>query len=197
MQSEIEAKFLNVDHDGMRKKLAELGAVCEQPMRLMRRVVIHNQTMSSKNAFVRVRDEGYRATMTYKQFDADTVDGAKEYEVTVSDFDAAIAILDAAGLTYDTYQESKRENWRLKGIEIMLDEWPWLNPYIEIEGGAEKAVKSAAEILGLKWGDAVFGGVANVYQLQYPHIGEEGKYIINNNWPVIKFIDPLPALLKI
>jgi adenylate cyclase class 2 len=196
MNTEIEAKFINVNHDEIRDKLKEFGAVLEQPKRLMRRVVIHTPEMTTKNAFLRVRDEGYRTTITYKQFDGDTVDGAKEHEVEVSSFDEAINILSASGLAYDTYQESKRENWRLGDVEIMLDEWPWLNPYIEIEGKSEQAIQEVAQLLGFEWSDAVFGGVANVYKKQYPYIGDEGNRIINQEWPTIKFNDPAPDLLR-
>lgn len=197
MQSEIEAKFLNINHDEIRAKLRELGAECEQPMRLMRRVVIHTDAMNEKNAFLRVRDEGQRVTMTYKQFDDDTIDGAKEHEIIVNDFERAIALLGAAGLVYDTYQESRRENWRLGDVEIMLDEWPWLNSYIEIEGTSEASVRDVAKRLDLVWDNAVFGGVANIYALQYSHIGDEGRHEINSNWPIIKFNDPVPKLLVV
>lgn len=196
MNTEIEAKFANVIHDEVRAKLKELGAALEQPLRLMRRVVIHTPGMTDKNAFLRVRDEGYRTTITYKQFDGDIVDGAKEHEVETSSFDEAINILSAAGLVYDTYQESKRENWRLNDVEIMLDEWPWLNPYLEIEGGSEEAIKHVTQLLGLDWTQALFGGVANVYRKQYPHLGDDGNRIINQEWSTIKFNDPAPELLN-
>lgn len=196
MNSEIEAKFLDVNHDTIRTKLTTLGAKLEQPMRMMKRVVVHTQSMTEKNAFLRIRDEGHRATVTYKQFDDDSIDGAKEYEIVVSDFESAVNIFKESGLVYDTYQESKRENWRLDDIEIMLDEWPWLNPYIEIEATSEEAVRRVAMLLDLDWSDAMFGGVANVYKHQYPHIGEEGRIQINQNWPIIKFHDDAPELLK-
>lgn len=195
MKDEIEVKFVNINHDTIREKLKELGAVCEQPMRTMRRVVIHTPEMSKKNAFIRIRDEGHRTTMTYKQFDSDSVDGAKEHEISVSDFDEAVSILARGGLEYDVYQESNRENWLLDGVEIMLDEWPWLNPYIEIEGQSEAKLQETAKQLGMNWDDAVYSGVANVYRLQYPFIGEEGINVINHDWTMIKFNDPLPALI--
>ena len=34
MNTEIEAKFLNIDHDAIRAKLEALGGVLEQPLRL-------------------------------------------------------------------------------------------------------------------------------------------------------------------
>ncbi len=196
MNTEIEAKFINANHEDIKSKLKALGGELEQPFRLMRRVVIHTPEMTDRNAYLRIRDEGYRTTVTYKQFDGDTVDGAKEYEIVASSFDDAINIFSASGLIYDTYQESKRENWRLGTVEIMLDEWPWLNPYIEIEGESEEAIKNVAALLGLNWSDAVFGGVSNVYKMQYPHIGDEGNRIINQEWASIKFDDPKPELLN-
>lgn len=196
MNTEIEVKFLNIDHDEIRRKLTALGAQLDQPMRLMRRVVVHTPNMTKKNAFLRVRDEGHRVTVTYKQFDQDSIDGTKEYEVIVSDFENAINIFSEAGLTYDTYQESKRENWRLGDVEIMLDEWPWLNPYIEIEGKSEEAVRRVSDQLNFRWNEALFGGVANAYKNQYPHIGDDGIIQINQNWPVIRFSDDKPILLK-
>lgn len=195
MNTEIEAKFTNVNHDDLRLKLKLLGAVLEQPKRLMRRVVIHTPKMTSENAFIRVRDEGYRTTITYKRFDKDSVDGAKEYEVTASDFDNAVSIFKESGIEYDTYQESKRENWRLGDVEIMLDEWPWINPYVEIEGASEELVKKTALQLNLVWSQAIFGGVANVYLNQYPNIGTIGVDEINHNWSSIRFKDDKPAIL--
>lgn len=153
--------------------------------------------MTDKNAFVRIRDEGYRTTITYKQFDDDSVDGAKEFEVAVSDFETAVNLFAAAGLVHDSFQESYRENWQLGEVEVMLDEWPWLNPYLEIEATTEELVKEAAAKLGYEWSRAVFGGVANVYREQYPHIGAEGNKEINQNWALIRFADPRPALLEI
>ena len=195
MSIEIEAKFINIEHNEIRIKLQELGAKLEQPLRLMRRVVAHTPEMTTKNAFLRVRDEGYRTTMTYKQFDSDTVDGAKEHEVEVSNFNEAVHILSAAGLVYDVYQETKRENWRLGSVEIMLDEWPWLNPYIEIEGQSVEEIKQVASKLNLDWSGAVFGGITNVYKLQYPHLGDDADRIINQQWTTIRFDDPAPEIL--
>ncbi len=193
MDSEIEAKFLDIDHDEIRDKLKILGADCEQPIRLMRRVTIDTPDMKSKNAFLRVRDEGHRVTMTYKQFDELSVDGTKEIEVTVSDFDKTVQLLATVGLPYGSFQESKRETWRYGDVEIVLDEWPWLKPYIEIEGRSESILREVAIELDLNWDDAVFGDVMAAYRVQYPHLSEHGTV---GNIPVVAFGDPLPDLLK-
>ena len=193
MKTEIEVKFVDVDLDDMRSRLTELGAVCEQPMRLMRRVAIDSDFMrTGKDSFLRVRDEGDKVTMTYKQFDELSLHGAKEIEVTVSSFDDTVAILANAGLPSHTYQETKRETWKLGGVEIMLDEWPWLNPYIEIEADSEDAVRATASDLSFDWDDAVFGDVMAAYRVQYPHLTEKDTVA---NIAEVKFELPLPQLL--
>lgn len=193
MNTEYEAKFLNVDVDSVRDTLQSLGATLMKPMRLMRRVTIETDNLKKKNAFVRVRDEGDRVTATYKQFDSLSVDGAKEHEIIVSDFDETIALLAAAGLTHGSFQESKRETWRLDTVEIVIDEWPWLEPYVEVEAQSEAEVRQFSEKLGLSWDEAVFGDVMAAYRAQYPHLREQDTVA---NIPEVKFGDPLPELLK-
>ena len=194
MQAEIEVKFLDVDFDSLREKLKELGGVCEQPMRLMRRVAIDNEFMrDGKDAFLRVRDEGHRTTMTYKQYDELTVDGTKEIEVVVSDFEKTVAILEQAGLKAHTFQETRRETWHLGEVEVVLDEWPWLKPYIEIEGESEQALRKTADDLGFNWDNAVFGDVMAAYRAEYPHLTLKDTVASVEN---VRFGDPLPDLLK-
>lgn len=191
MNTEVEVKFVNVDHTEIRMRLNKLGAKLEKPLRDMRRVVIENTGMKEKNAFVRIRDEGDKVTITYKQFDELSIDGAKEIEIIVSDFKASIDLFAAAGLTHSSYQESKRETWRLGTTEIVLDTWPWLNPYIEIEGVNEETVRSVAEDLGFDWSEAVFGDVMAAYRVQYPHLSLDHTV---GNLAEVRFDDPLPTL---
>lgn len=193
MKPEIEAKFLNVDFDSLRQKLTALGGVCEQPMRLMRRAIIEPPELEARDAFIRIRDEGDKVTLTYKQFhDHTAFSGVKEIEVTVGDFDDTLAILEQAGLKQKSFQESRRETWRLGGVEVVLDEWPWLNPYIEIEGRSESEVKDAAKVLGFVWSDAVFGSVTVAYKAQYPE-GDTSKLVTVER---ITFAEPLSPIIS-
>lgn len=193
MKTEFEVKFLNVDHDEIRKKLISLGATMEQPMRLMKRAIIETADMKKKNAFIRVRDEGHKTTLTYKQFDDLSIDGAKEHEVVISDFQTTIDILAELGLLPRSMQESRRETWTLDNCEIVLDEWPWLSPYIEIEGESDKIVMKVSKKLGLSWvDDAVFGDVMVAYREQYVHL--EDKDAISDI-KLVRFGDPPPEML--
>ena len=62
MGLEIEATFIDIDKDTLRKQLKALGGELKQPETLMRRVIFDR----GQNAFVRVRDEGNCITMSYK-----------------------------------------------------------------------------------------------------------------------------------
>lgn len=188
MKTEIEVKFLNINIDEMRQKLKDAGAVLEQPMRLMRRTLVETEETRSRHAYLRLRDEGDRITLTFKQFDEDSLTGAKEREVTVSDFDETIAILSEFNLNYHTFQESKRETWKYQDAEVVIDEWPWIAPYIEIEGDSEEIVKQAAASLGFDWDEAVFGSVDVIYNLEYPDMKVRGVIDVKE----VRFGSPVP-----
>lgn len=188
MKTEIEVKFINIDIDGIRSRLAGAGAVCEQPMRLMKRALIDNEELDKKNAFLRIRDEGDRTTVTFKQFDENSLTGAKELAIEVSDFDTTLQILKQFDLEHRTFQESKRETWKYGDVEVVIDEWPWINSYIEIEGESEDSVRQAAKELGFDWEDAVFGSVDVIYVREYPNMSVRGVIDIKE----VRFGDPVP-----
>lgn len=192
MKTEIEVKFVDVDISEIQRRLRQAGAHCEHPMRLMRRQVFY-LVDRNMDAYVRVRDEGDKATMTYKQFDEIGLHGAKEVEVVVSHFEDARSILQNSGLIPKSYQETKRETWKLGEVEVVIDEWPWLRPFIEIEGDSEQAVRDTAAALGFSWDDAVFGAATEAYRQQYTDLPPD---FIMDDVPEIRFDAPLPERLK-
>lgn len=193
MNTEIEVKFLRVNHDDVRAKLREIGAVCESPMRLMRRVTFDNAAMKAKNGWIRVRDEGDKVTMGYKQTDSLNIDGTKEIETTVGDFETAVAIFKQLELDGGSFQESKRESWRFGDTQIELDEWPWLEPFIEIEAPNEQLVRDMAAKLGFDMRQAVSGDVMAAYREQYPHLGLKDTI---GNLAEVRFGSELPEMFK-
>jgi len=175
---------LNVDHGQIRVKLRELGAVCEIPMRLMRRNNFDypDDRLDKVNGWIRIRDEGNKVTLGYKQLDHRGLHGTKEVSVAVGDFDKAQKLLLAIGLKQKSYQETKRESWRLGNVEIELDEWPWIMPFVELESQNEEELKDIAQKLGLDWLKVVHGSVEIVYQTEYDVTEAEV-----DGWPEIKF----------
>lgn len=193
MKTETEVKFLNQNHETIRAVLSALGATCMQQMRLMKRAIIdfpdRRLQTGEVNSFMRVRDEGDRVMLTYKQFNSLSVDGAREIETSVGSFDDAVHIFTSIGLEVVSLQESKRETWEYGEFEIVLDEWPWLEPYIEIEGESEEALRTMSNQLGLDWGDAVFGDVMVAYRAQYPQLTEKDTV---GSIKEVRFGAPLP-----
>ncbi|NCU30590.1 CYTH domain-containing protein [Candidatus Saccharibacteria bacterium] len=193
MNTEIEAKFYGVNHDDIRAILTGLGAICEKPMRTMRRYTFDNPAMKAKGGWIRVRDEGDKVTTAYKQIDKLSLDGMKEIELEVSDFDNMVDIYRALELEGGSYQESKRETCKLGDVEIVLDEWPWLQPLIEVEGPSELRVAEVAEQLGFDMNSAMHGDITVVYKIQYPFLGDS---FCTGDLPFVRFNDPIPEQLK-
>jgi len=192
MEAEIEVKFLDVDIEDIRARLKNAGATLEQPMRLMKRALIEEAHHAEENSFIRIRDEGDKVTLAFKRRslpDAETtIDSTKEIETTVGDFDKTVTIFAEAGWQYITYQESKRETWHLGEAEVVIDEWPWIKPFIEIEAKSEKIVRDSADALGFDWKDTVFGSVDVVYERDFPKMSVRGIIDIKD----ARFGDPIP-----
>lgn len=194
MPTEIEVKFLNVNIEDIRLKLKQNKAVLKEPMRQMRRITIKTPQMRAEKALLRVRDEGDKVTMTYKRFENECVDGCQEVEIVVSDFQQTIDLLACIGFPSFTFQESKRETWLLEGTEVVIDEWPWIAPYIEIEGKCESDLRQAAQKLGFDWATASFGSVMRAYEAEYPHILET-EFLLSD-LPEVRFGADLPSALS-
>jgi adenylate cyclase class 2 len=195
MQSEIEAKFLRVSHNQIRNKLKQLGATCKQPMYLMKRKTFDYPDLRFQShdhsRRLRVRDEGDKIMVNFKTKNNSKY--AKEIETTVGSFDTMCELFEAIGLRAYSFQESKRETWHYKDVEVVLDEWPWLDPYIEIEGPNEAAIKDVSIELGFNWKDAKFGSVDTAYIHQYPGMTRAESI---GDLSEVRFNLPLPAFLK-
>ena len=191
MHREIEAKFLSIDFDDLREKLNSLNATRMFETRVYRRVMLdypdHRFQKDNHSRRFRVRDEGDKVMLNFKQTNNTNYDD--EYEVEVGDFEATIDLLEAVGFTIYSYQESRREAWKLDNCEVVLDEWPWVTPYIEIEGPNEAAIKLVAQKLGFNWSDARFGSVDVVYMSEYKKMV---KNDLVDDIREVKFNAPIP-----
>lgn len=198
MQQEIEVKFLSVSHDDIRGMLKSAGAKLVYPMRMMRRVIMDypdRSLLADKDAWIRIRDEGDKISLTYKQAKEHEFGGAHELETSVESLEKMRDIFVELGLIVHSFQESKRETWSLEDVEIVLDVWPWLDPLLEIEGPTEVKVKEVAGILGLDWNNAVFGTVVTAYRAQYPQMKSDKDFVLISD---VRFDAPRPdAFFKV
>lgn len=181
MKHEYEAKFLSIDVAAIQTKLTALGATQTFPRTLLTRKIFENDALDN-GAWVRLRDEGTRSTLTLKQVtDSTTIDGTTEIETAVTDLHAMADILRRLGLREVRYQENYREEWRLGEVAFDFDTWPDLPTFVEIEGPDEASVRQASALLDLDYAEARFGSVDEIYK------SEMGRDILAE--PTLLFAD--------
>ncbi|MGW8729156.1 class IV adenylate cyclase [Streptomyces sp. NPDC055808] len=185
MKHEYEAKFLTVDVADLQDRLTRLGAVQAFPRTLLTRKIFENDNLDG-GAWLRLRDEGTRSTLTLKQVtDSTTIDGTTEIETEIADLHAMAGILRRLGLSEVRYQENYREEWRLGEVAFDFDTWPDLPTFLEIEGPDEASVRQAAALLELDYTEARFGSVDEIYK------SEAGRDILVE--PTLLFSDAAKA----
>lgn len=169
---EKEVKFLDIDPDLIEKKLKEIGAKWMFEIFYKRKVFDYpDYSLDKKGAWLRVRDEGDRIMLGYKQRigmgkgkDGND-EGMEEVEVEVSDFDKTCEILLKSGLTEKHYWENKRIRYMLDDIEFDIDFWPKIKPYLEIEAPLWESVDRGILLLGLNPNDGKKFSTQQVYKL--------------------------------
>lgn len=184
MYTEFEATFAKVNNIDVRARLKKVGAKLIRKEHLQRRIVFKLPEGHEINGgWARVRDEGNKITMSLKIVDGDKIENQKEIQVIVDSFENAVDFLATTGFRKKAYQETKREVWQLGEVEVTIDEWPFLEPFVEIEGKSEADVKKVAESLEFDYSTAVFGAVDTLYSEKYGI----SKDRINNQTPEILF----------
>ncbi len=185
MEIEYEATFINIDKDEIRSRLKKVGAKMIYPEFLMKRHVWDfPKGHKIFGGWIRVRQESDKVTMSVKIVPDDKhIESQKETCITVSSFKDAKEIIDTIGCEKQAYQESKRELWKIDDVEITIDEWPFLEPFVEIEGPSEEKVKQVSKKLYFDYSKAMFGSVDFQYAKKYGITIDQ----INKNTPKILF----------
>lgn len=167
MNIEYEATFSNINKDEIRARLKKIGAKLLKPEFLMKRVAFYVPD-KERGRWLRVRDEDDKITMSLKIIGKkNNIEDQKEICLEIDNFDEGVSFLEGVKCGKKAYHESKREIWDLDGVEVCIDEWPFLEPFVEIEGKNEEEVKKASEKLGFDYSQAMFCSVAKLYNLKY------------------------------
>jgi adenylate cyclase, class 2 len=143
---EHEAKILDIDPEAMEQLILEQGG-SKLGDKLMRRYV-YDITPGDESKWIRLRDTGSEVTLAVKHILSDAIDGTKETEVAVSNFERTNELLGLLGFTPKSYQENKRTSFMLDDAELEIDSWPQIPPYLEIEGKSREDVVRVAALLG-------------------------------------------------
>ena len=186
MKNEIEATFLSVNKDSVRVRLKEIDFELKIPEYMMRRKTFDfSRIAPGRNKWGRVRQESDRVTMTIKEVRGSGINDTYEIELTVNDFDTAVDFFEACDISAKAFQENTREIWKRDGVEVTIDTWPGLNPFVEIEGVNENVVREISHELGFDFEKAVFGSIDLVYEKE---LGILAETIIR--LPEITFANP-------
>ena len=189
MNIEYEATFINVDKDEIRGRLKKAGASLAYPEFLMKRFVFELPSGHEiEGGWLRVREEADKITMSLKITDGGKIEDQKEICLKIDNFHEGIKFLNSIGAKQKAYQESYRELWLLDNVEVCIDEWPYLEPYVEVEGKSEQEVKAVSAKLGFDYAKALFCSVDTLYNRKYGVPFD----IINHKINRITFSDPNP-----
>jgi adenylate cyclase class 2 len=186
MKNEIEATFLSINKDSIRERLKKVEFELITPEYLMRRKTFDfSRVAPGRNKWGRVRQESDKVTMTIKEVRGSGINDTYEVELIVNDFDTAASLFEACNISAKAFQENMREVWVRDGVEVTIDTWPGLNPFVEIEGANEKIVQEISDELGFDFEKAVFGSIDLVYEKE---LGIPAATIIR--LPEITFLNP-------
>lgn len=165
MKTEYEVRKLEVEFDDVIRKLEKLGA---------KRVGVYHQKRyvydfnpAQKGRWIRLRSNGEVTTLTIKEIKSLRMDGTKELEIEVSDFEDANEVLNKLGYVSRTYQENFRIEYRLENVNFDLDKWPMIPSYLEIEGQTEEDVREALNSLNMDESDVTTMDIDTLYNRKY------------------------------
>ncbi|MFZ4632322.1 MAG: class IV adenylate cyclase [Patescibacteria group bacterium] len=191
MQIEYEATFINIDKDEIRTRLKNAGATLVKPEFLQKRTVFELPSGHEiPGGWLRVRDESDKITMSLKIVNGDKIEDQKEICLKIDNYEEGVNFLESLGAIKKAYQESHRELWILDNTEITIDEWPYLEPYVEVEGESEEKVKLVSEKIGFDYQEALFCSVDTLYNKKYGTPID----VINKKTKLITFTDPNPFI---
>lgn len=162
---EVEVKLPCRDLSAVRKRLQGLGATPESALHdeINDLYDDRERRLAESGAALRLRRVPGRTILTYKG-PARFSGGIKireERETQVQDAAAAEAILTGLGFSRLFRYEKRREEWRLEGCAVALDETP-IGRFVEVEGEA-RAIRRAVVALGLDFADAIPYSYARLY----------------------------------
>jgi predicted adenylyl cyclase CyaB len=130
MPQEYEYAFFNFKKNDIISKIKEMNGKHKGTYLFRVQVFIH--PLEAPGTYIRVRDEGFRTTMTYKLKDPKSK-FENEEEILINDFDVAVNILLGVGCKKKYYYEKIREIWDVKNTEVVFDSNPGIDDRLEVE----------------------------------------------------------------
>ena len=198
---EIEAKFLDININEIRKKLKFYNAKKIHKIMLYKRYVF--DLLNNQNGYIRIRNENNKTTITIKTYSEDSKYANEQEIIVLSNLEETKEFLLAQGYKLKHYHETLREKWSLGDChEIAIDNIPGIPTYIELECKNEKAIKKCAKLLDLDFNKAEYEAYYKQYidyygmkkeditkiipKLTFKNIDQELKQYIKKNYDLVK-----------
>lgn len=163
MHIEYEARILDINKEDIIKKLEKIGAT--KKGEYFQKRYVYDFKPKTKGKFIRLRTNGIDTTLTIKNRSDETkIDGTKELEMKVEDFEKAYLFLKELGYEELAYQENKRITYILEDVTFDIDTYPMIPTYLEIEGKNKEDVLKYIDILDLKMYTIMHGNIKKVYE---------------------------------
>jgi adenylate cyclase, class 2 len=165
---EIEVKLPAADLEEIQRRLRECGASLEKARHEESNDLYDDADgrLSGTGCALRLRRVEGESRLTFKgpaRFEKG-VKRREERESTVGDPAEVEAILERLGFVRRFRYEKRREQWRLSGCAIALDETP-IGDFVEIEGDPG-SIRKAVAALGLDFASAIPYSYARLYALK-------------------------------
>jgi adenylate cyclase, class 2 len=147
LEREIKLRFDSAD--AARAAIVRLGAAPYKPRRLQDDRLLDDNaaTLQRRGCALRLRTDGTDSILTFK---GPVVPGLMklrdELESGIEQGDTLLRLLGELGFTSRFRYQKYREEFRMDGLIVALDETP-VGTYVELEG-EEAAIESAARALG-------------------------------------------------
>jgi adenylate cyclase, class 2 len=161
MKDEIEVRLLDINvsllEEKLKKQKAEFIGEWDQKR------FVYDFNPVNPNKWIRLRTTGLENTLTIKSVDNLLINGTKELEIQVNDFDKTNLLLEELGYHKRSIQMNTRKRFVLDNVEIDIDHWPHLNPYVEFEGPNENKIKEVMKKLKLNYNETTTLNVQDIY----------------------------------
>jgi adenylate cyclase class 2 len=130
-------------------------------------VELMKRTNDNFSKWIRLRQTGDETTITIKKiFNSKgeyELDAVEELEFNVPNIEDGKHFLEDLGYFFARHQTKMRIAYDYKNTEIVIDKWPQIEPYIEIEGPSKEEIDDAVLMLGYTLKDALVINTDDVY----------------------------------
>jgi adenylate cyclase class 2 len=180
---ELEVKFYLSHRQEMEARLNKLGRLAARRVHeLNLRFDTPGRELATTGRLLRLRQDS-RVRVTYKGSGSEQ-GGARlrqELEVTVSDFDTTLHLLEALGYEVVLMYEKYRTTYQVENVEAALDEMP-TGHFLELEGPNAESIQRVADKLGLSWDRRILDSYTVLFERTRQSLGFEFRDLSFENF---------------